>query len=177
MEDSKGRGGKALLAAGILSIAVLSLALAGCSAGETLSKYNLTGQLEKLNQEVDSLNAETGELVDAIKILDEKEGQLELSLILLEQMNDKASSQISTTTALAGILEMGRLKVAGVLSLAQQVLAVEQGLKGDTQTELDLAGTTLHLIQSLNVNLESFKGINDQINSKLDQALQIMSNM
>jgi|GEM_PF-1250724 len=177
MDGHGRRGGPVLLSAAILSIAFLSLMFAGCSAGQTLKKYDLVGQLKKMNEEVENLNIETADLVEIIKVLDEKEGQLAQSLALLDLVDQGASAQVSTTIELSGLLRQNRLKVARVLSLAQQVLAVEQGLKGDTRAELEMAGTTLNLIRELHLNLENFKGINDQINSKLDSALEIMGNM
>jgi hypothetical protein len=164
-----------------LIAASLALALAtmlcGCSAGESVSKYNLTGQLEKINEEVSALNAETAELVETIAVLDEKEGQLAYSVELLLAMSGKTDQQLETTSELAAILEQERGKVAGVLSLARQVLAVEQGLKGDTAMQLGMSGTTLELVRELLANLGGFASINNDINSKLDRALEIMGNM
>ena len=159
----------------------LALALAamvcGCSAGDAVKKYNLTGQLKELNEEVAGLNIKTAELVETIAVLDEKEGQLAQSVELLLLMEAKTDEQLATTSELAAILEQERGKVAGVLSLAQQVLAVEQGLKGDTAMELGMAGATLELVNGLFGNLSAFGDINNAINAKLDRALEIMGNM
>jgi len=155
----------------------LAAAAGGCSTGDTVRKYNLTGQLEKINEEVAALNIETAELVETISILDEKEGQLARSVELLLLMSEKTDQQLATTSELAAILAQERGKVAGVLSLAQQVLEVEQGLKGDTTVELGMAGSTLELVKGLLGNLSAFRDINDAINSKLDRALEIMGNM
>jgi len=164
------------LAATSLSLALMVM-LSGCSAGETVKKYNLTGQLEDLNEEVAALNAETAELVETISVLDEKEGQLGSSVELLRILSGKTDEQLATTSELSAILAQERGKVAGVLSLAQQVLAVEQGLKGDTATELGMSGSTLELVQALLDNLNGFAAVNGDINSKLDRALEIMGNM
>lgn len=156
---------------------MLAGTICGCSAGEAVKKYNLTGQLEEINDEVAALNAETAELVKTISVLDEKEGQLSNSVELLLLMGAKTDEQLATTDELAAILGQGRGKVAGVLSLARQVLAVEQGLKGDTAVELGMAASTLELVRCLFGNLGSFASINNDINSKLDRALEIMGNM
>ncbi len=156
---------------------MLAATACGCAAGDAVEKVNLTGQLEKINQEVAALNAETTELVETISVLDEKEGQLSTSVELLLMMNGKTDQQLATTSELSAILGQERAKVAAVLSLARQVLAVEQGLKGDTAVELGMAGSTLDLVRSLLGNLGSFASINNDINSKLDRALEIMGNM
>lgn len=170
--------GKRLSALLAVCLAVaLPVISGGCSAGETAQKFNLTGQLEKLNKEVAALNAETAELVDTIAVLDEKESQLNKSVELLLVMSGKTDEQLKTTSELSRILGHGRNGVAVVLSLAQQVLAVEQGLKGDTANELGMAAKTLDLARGLFGNLSSFASINNDINAKLDRALEIMGNM
>jgi hypothetical protein len=176
VKKRKTTGGFIALVATGMALALAAM-LSGCSASDTVRKYNLTGQLEKMNEEVAALNTETAELVETISVLDEKEGQLAQSVELLLIMSGKTNEQLATTSELAAILAQERGKVAGVLSLAQQVLAVEQGLKADTATELGMAGSTLQLVQGLLGNLSAFREINNAINSKLDRALEIMGNM
>ncbi|MDD3719669.1 MAG: hypothetical protein PHP28_13530 [Actinomycetota bacterium] len=175
MKERKKRSRAMAMAAGLALM--LAATACGCAAGDAVEKVNLTGQLEKINQEVAALNAETTELVETISVLDEKEGQLSTSVELLLMMNGKTDQQLATTSELSAILGQERAKVAAVLSLARQVLAVEQGLKGDTAVELGMAGSTLDLVRSLLGNLGSFASINNDINSKLDRALEIMGNM
>jgi hypothetical protein len=176
MEDRAVRRRQYVLAAVCMALALPVMAC-GCSAGESVKKYDLTGQLKKLNEEVAALNTETSELVDTIGVLDEKEGQLVQSVRLLLLMSGKTDEQLATTSQLAAILGQGRRGVAGVLSLAQQVLVVEQGLKGDTAIELGMAASTLELVHGLLGNLRAFEELNNAINSKLDRALEIMGNM
>ena len=175
MKERKKRSRAMAMAAGLALM--LAATACGCAAGDAVEKVNLTGQLEKINQEVAALNAETTELVETISVLDEKEGQLSTSVELLLMMNGKTDQQLATTSELSAILGQERAKVAAVLSLARQVLAVEQGLKGDTAVELGMAGSTLDLVRSLLGNLGSVASINNDINSKLDRALEIMVNM
>ncbi|MDI6831705.1 MAG: hypothetical protein QME88_10265 [Actinomycetota bacterium] len=155
----------------------LAAVAGGCSAGDTLKKVDLNSQLSRINKEVAALNTETAELVETIAELDIKEGQLSRSVELLLVMKGKTEEQLATTSELSAILEEERSKVGTVLSLAQQVLEVELGLKGDTAMQKDMAAKTLELVRCLLNNLGNFRDINNAINSKMDGALEIMRNM
>lgn len=170
-------GTKAIAILAVVAAAVTALLVGGCSAPESVTKMDLTGQLKKINKQVAKLNAKTEGLVDVIKALDKKEEQLSGSVVLLKQVNEGADEQLATTKVLSGIVETQRSKVAGVLGIAQQVLSVEGGLKSDTETQLNMTGSTLDLVRALFANLNAFKSVNQTINNKMDRALEIMSNM
>lgn len=162
---------------GAMILVILAAFSLGCVNTAGIKKMDLTGQLKKLNKEVSGLNDKTASLLDVIQALDAKEAQLSESVVLLGAVDDKTKTQISTTRQLASIVRTQRSKVASVLGLGQQVLAVESGLKGHTEAQLGMAGTTLDLVRALMVNLQDFKSTNDGINHKMDQALSIMRNM
>ncbi len=163
----------------VLALFVLlpAVQLCGCSAPRSARKVDLTGQLKRLNKQVVGLNDKTSSLVDLIKALDTKEAQLNESVVLLQEVNKGTGVQIETTGELSRIVKTQNSKVASVLSVAQQVLALENGLKGSTEAQLGMSGTTLRLIQQLFSNLSAFSAINQQINGKMDRALDTMSNM
>ncbi len=168
---------RAIAALTLLAAALGAVLLGGCSQPESVVKMNLTGQLKNINKQVTDLNEKTENLVDVIEALDKKEEQLAGSVVLLKQVNEGAGKQMATTKELAGIVETQKGKVAGVLGIAQQVLAVEGGLKSDTETQLGMTGQTLDLVRALFANLNAFKSVNQTINNKMDRALEIMSNM
>ncbi|MBU1943060.1 MAG: hypothetical protein KKE36_05245 [Actinobacteria bacterium] len=164
----------------IISIAVFSGGLSRervDALKENAEKFDLIGQLKKLNKEVGGLNDKTVDLVGVIRALDEKESQMATSVSLLKSVKAGTQSQISTITVLSGIVGGQRSNVAGVLSVAQQVLDKECGLKAGTEKQLGMADTTLELINALYGNLDSFRAINEGINRKMDRVLDIMSDM
>lgn len=165
------------LAVMLLAAALATLQLTGCSTPKSAQKVDLTGQLKRLNKQVLSLNDKTSSLVDVIKALDTKEAQLNESVTLLQEVNRGAGEQLETTGELSKIVKTQNTNVASVLGVAQQVLALENGLKSSTEAQLGMSGTTLSLIQQLFSNLSGFSSINQQIINKMDQALNIMSNM
>ncbi|MFH1150384.1 MAG: hypothetical protein V1748_07910 [Actinomycetota bacterium] len=144
---------------------------------ENAEKMDLIGQLKKLNKEVGGLNDKTVDLVGVIHALDKKEEQMAASVTLLKSVNAGTQSQISTISVLSGIVGGQHSNVAAVLSVAQQVLDKECGLKAGTEKQLGMADTTLELINALYGNLDSFRAINEGINRKMDRALEIMSDM
>lgn len=161
----------------LAAVVFSALLLGGCSQPKSVAKMNLTGQLKNINKQVAKLNVKTEGLVDVIKALDKKEEQLAGSVVLLKQVNEGARKQMSTTKELSGIVQAQRGKVAAVLGVAQLVLLVEGGLKIDTETQLNMTGSTLDLVRGLFNNLSAFKSVNQGINNKMDRALEIMSNM
>jgi outer membrane murein-binding lipoprotein Lpp len=167
----------ALAAMVLLAVSFGAVLLGGCSQPKSVAKMNLTGQLKNINKQVTNLNEKTENLVTVIEALDKKEEQLASSVVLLKQVNEGAGKQMATTEELSGIVKTQKGKVSGVLGIAQQVLAVEGGLKSDTETQLDMTGQTLDLVRALFANLNTFKSVNQTINNKMDRALEIMSNM
>lgn len=165
------------LAVALLAVALAMLQLCGCSAPRSAEKVDLTGQLKRLNKQVVSLNDKTASLVDVIKALDTKEAQLNESVTLLQEVNRGAGLQIATTDELSRIVKTQNSNVSSVLSVAEQVLMLENGLLGSTKAQLGMSGTTLSLIGQLFSNLSAFSSVNQQIIRKMDQALNVMSNM
>ncbi len=161
----------------LVGLALVALSGSGCSAKDELEKYNLTGQLKKINREVESLNRDTGELVETLAVMDVKEGGLEESKALLNLLEGKTQDQVRTSQELADIVGRQREQVATILSIAREVLKVESGLKEGTERQMGIAGRTLDLVRLLYGNLMAFEGINRDINGKMDRALEIMRNM
>ncbi|MHB8894389.1 MAG: hypothetical protein ACYC99_04310 [Candidatus Geothermincolia bacterium] len=167
----------------IILAVFLSVALVtgGCvtkaSVQKNVQKYDLTGQLKRINKEVSGLNKQTISLVDVIQALDTKEGQLNDSVVLLKAIDGGAGKQIATIKVLSGMVKDQKSNVAGVLGVANEVMTLESGLKTGTQAQLDMSGTTLTLVNALMGNLTNFKNINDNINQKMDVALDLMNSM
>jgi len=162
-----------VLAVGLLS----SVFLAGCDAGETVTKVNLTGQLKAINNEVANLNQSTGELLNTVGIMDDKEGQLTKAVELLNKVSAETDRQLATMDELKGLTGQQDGKVSSILGTAQSVLSAEAGLQSGTETQLAMAGTTLDLIVRLYGNLNAFVQINGALNQKLGQAVEIMKKM
>jgi len=160
-----------------IGLAIIGLVLGGCSAKDAAQKYNLTGQLKKINQEVESLNSGTADLVDTLTIMDTKEGGLEESKTLLSILREKTECQVNTSREIAEIVGLQRERVASVLSIALKTLRTEERLRAGTERQMGIAGRTLDLIRLLYGNLNAFGEINQAINGKMDRALQIMREM
>lgn len=161
----------------VAALILLPLFGGGCSAKDELEKYNLTGQLKKINQEVEGLNQGTGEVVETLAVMDVKEGGLEESKMLLGLLSEKTQEQVGTSRELADMVGRQRQQVSIILSIAQEVLSVELGLKEGTEDQMGIAGRTLELVRLLYGNLRAFEGVNREINGKMDRALEIMRNM
>lgn len=169
---------RSLCFAGLLSAVVLiTLCGSGCAAKSEAEKLNLIGQLKKINQEVQSLNQGTGELVETLALMDVKEGGLEESKAMLNLLGGKTQEQVGTSRELAEMVGRQKEQVTTILSIAQEVLRVQLGLKEGTQNQMGIAGRTLDLVRLLLGNLQAFEGINREINGKMDRALEIMRNM
>lgn len=161
----------------LVGLALVGLLSSGCSVKDGVEKHNLTGQLKKINREVEGLNRDTGELVETLAVMDVKEGGLEESKALLILLEGKTQDQVRTSRELADIVGRQRERVATILSIAHEVLEVELGLKEGTERQMGIAGRTLDLVRLLYGNLRAFEGINRDINEKMDRALEIMRNM
>ena len=165
----------------VLAVLVLGLVasflLAGCDLKGSVTKVNLTGQLKAINNEVAKLNQSTGELVNTVGIMDDKEGQLTKAVELLNQVSAGTDTQLATIGELKDLTSQQNSKVTSILGTAQSVLTAEMGLQSGTETQLAMAGTTLDLIMSLYGNLNAFVQINGVLNQKLTQAVEIMQKM
>ncbi len=165
----------------VLTVLVLGLVasflLAGCDLRGAVTKVNLTGQLKAINNEVAKLNQSTGELVNTVGIMDDKEGQLTKAVELLDKVGAGVDTQLATIGDLSGLVGQQDSKVTSILGTAQSVLAGEMGLQAGTSTQLAMAGQTLDLIMSLYGNLNAFVQINGVLNQKLQQAVAIMQQM
>lgn len=168
---------RSLVAATLMLLTLAGFFSGGCLKSQNIKKYDLIGQLKKINQEVEGLNLDTSQLVEVLAAMDVKEGGLEESTGLLAILREKTQEQVNTSRELAEMVSRQRQQVATILSIAQEVLQVEIGLKVGTEKQVGIASKTLELVRLLYNNLRTFEGINRDIGGKMDMALELMRQM
>ncbi|MHB8781527.1 MAG: hypothetical protein ACYC55_09110 [Candidatus Geothermincolia bacterium] len=162
---------RAKLGVGVMLLALLvMLPLAGC----TPEQLDSTGNLRKLGVETDRINASTGELVNITAEMDAEEQKMALSLELMARMIEQTEYQIDMTNRLMEPNLEQQAKTGGILAAAQQILAENLTLLAYTQSQCDMTGTTLALIQHLDSALLYFVDINNQMEVKMRQILEAM---
>jgi methyl-accepting chemotaxis protein len=154
-------------------------ALPGCGQkiGSQVEKFNLAGQLKKINDLLDNLNRGTENLVGQVEEMDEKESGLYESVDLLNTLTGAMEEQGRALGSAHQLVAEQEDKVQQLLQLCEAILSVESQLKAMTSEQVNLTSLTYRYITQLIKHLESLSRTNENINRKMDLALEVMRNM